>query len=302
MEMGYRLKKVRNAHPARRLTQVGFILRPGHTLYSQSSVFSHIQHGLHSVLEKQQINTLFLGTVNSIRESGFRSLARLEEDLSGIAVMGEVDAEFLYQIKEYSPRLVLVAAHCHGNCHSVLNNETQTMELLVEHLFGLGHRSFAWINGNTGSDTETRRSEALRQALHRRGLTLSGNRVETFATPKQREGKEAAKRLLERFSRRERPTAWICYNGRMARGAFGLLSAHQIDVPGEVSLAACDGTYICEDEEPTLTGAYSDPEKMGALAADLLLQATGETNEVFTEMVMPAALTARESSGPARPS
>jgi DNA-binding LacI/PurR family transcriptional regulator len=46
-----------------------------------------------------------------------------------------------------------------------------------------------------------------------------------------------------------------------------------------------------------LTGAYADPEEIGARAARLLLEATGEPDETFTEIVLPAILTARGSSG-----
>ncbi len=292
--LGYRSRGGANGSG---LTQVGFVLRPGHTLYSQSSVFSHIQHGLHSFLEKEGISTLFLGTVTGIRENHFRSLARHRHTLLGAVVMGEVDPEFVHQLKTHFSRLVTVAASCPGYCHTVRNNEAQTMELLVEHLTGLGHRSFAWIGGNIGSRTLDRRWEALQQALHRRGLECTGECIELFGNPKQREGQEAARRLLDRFGKNP-PTAWITYNGRMARGAVNHLLARQIEVPGAISVAACDGTYICEDEEPTLTGAYADPEKIGAVAGRLLLESTGKEDEAYNEVTLPAILQVRDSSGP----
>jgi len=295
--VGYRGKGALNGTDPN-LTQVGFILRPGHTLYSQSSVFSHIQHGLHAFFEKEGISTLFLGTVTGLRKDNFRGIVRHKRSLLGTVVMGEVDSEFLYQLKNHFPRLVTVAASCPGYCHTVRNNEAQTMDLLVEHLTGLGHRSFAWIGGNIGSHTLDLRFEALREALHRRGLVCPPDHTELFESPKQRDGREAARRLLERFGKRC-PTAWVSYNGRMARGAVNFLQARQIRVPGDISVVACDGTYICEDEEPTLTGAYADPEQIGAVAGRLLLESTGRPDEAFNEITLPAALKVRESSGPA---
>jgi LacI family transcriptional regulator len=300
-KVGYVTRKVR---PGRvddpRLTQVGFILRPGHDLYSQSSFFSHVQQGLHDYLEQEGYDTLFLGTETSLQENEFARLSRLKESLLGVVVMGEVSLEFLFMLKKRFPRLVSVAASYPGYCHSVLNNEAQTLDLLVQHLVDLGHSEFAWLGGNAGSALLLRRQEALRQALERRGLSYPVDRMAVADTPRQRQGQEAAAYLIEKFGRERLPTAWIAYNGRMARGAVNYLLTQQVDVPGEVSVVACDGTYICEDEEPTLTGAYADPEKIGACAGELLLRATGKPDEVFAEMVLPATLTARRSSGPCR--
>lgn len=295
--LGYRLRNGRNGSEGQ-LTQVGFILRPGHTLYSQSSVYSHIQHGLHTFLEREGLNTLFLGTVTSISENAFQNIERLRQTLLGAVVMGEVDFAFLENLKARLPKLVMVAANSPGHCHSVMNNEAQTMEKLVDHLVELGHGSFAWIGGNTGSKALERRFEALRLALGRHGLDCPADHTEIFGNPKQREGAAAARHLIERFSRKTLPTAWVCYNGRMARGVVSHLQASRINVPRDVSVVACDGTYICEDEEPTLTGAYADPEEIGILAGQLLLQASGKSDEPFTDVIVPAALNVRQSSGP----
>jgi LacI family transcriptional regulator len=299
-KVGYRARKTGvladGALPG--LSQVGFILRPGHDLYSQSSFFSHVQHGLHSYLEKEGIDTLFLGTETSLVEAGLAAkLSRLKENLFGVVVIGEVSLGFLFTLKSYYPRLVSVAASYPGYCHSVLNNEIQTMDLLVRHLRNLGHRSFAWLEGNRGTALQARRREAFFQALIRHGLDCPAGNVESFETPRQRQGQEAAANLLQRLGRDQLPTAWVAYNGRMARGAVNYLLTQQIDVPAEVSVVACDGTYICEDEEPTLTGAYANPEQVGAAAGKLLLQASGRDDEVFTDLVLPGTLSVRRSSG-----
>src|SRR5690606_5358999 len=128
------------------------------------------------------------------------------------------------------------------------------------------HRSFAWLAGNVGTSLHERRQAALEDALRKRNLACPREHMEFFDTPRQRQGQEAAASLLGRLGRGNIPTAWIGYNGRMARGALNYLLSQQVDVPGEVSVVACDGTYICEDEEPTLTGAYADPEAVGAMA------------------------------------
>lgn len=53
------------------------------------------------------------------------------------------------------------------------------------------------------------------------------------------------------------------------------------------------------EEHPEITGANAAPEKMGMKAAELLLHMTGEHDETLADVIMPAQLTIRETSGKA---
>lgn len=281
-------------------TQVGFILRAGLTLYTQSNFFSHVQHGLHSFLEAQSQSSLFLGTETTLLENGFRNLKQLREQLLGVVIMGQVELSFLKKVRELVPRLVTVSASYPGFCHSVLNNEAQAIDLLVNHLVSLGHRSFAWIGGNRKLERHGQRFAAFERALEHHRCGFVSETITGTEEADRKEGRVVASRLLERFDRENIPTAWVAYNGLMARGAANYLVSQQVRIPEDVSLAAVDGTRVCEEEEPALTGAFTDPERMGAVAGEVLLRATGDPEEVFTESVLPAVLNIRSSSAPAR--
>jgi LacI family transcriptional regulator len=112
-------------------------------------------------------------------------------------------------------------------------------------------------------------------------------------------GRRAAELLLERCSRGRLPTAWVCLNGLMARGVINYLTQQRCRVPEQVSVVAVDATRVCVEEHPQVTGANADPEKMGAKAAELLLQANGQPDETLLDVILPAQLTVRETS--ARP-
>ena len=53
----------------------------------------------------------------------------------------------------------------------------------------------------------------------------------------------------------------------------------------------------CREEHPQITGANANPEKMGAKAAELLLQHADGVDGELVDVILPAQLTVRESSG-----
>jgi LacI family transcriptional regulator len=112
-------------------------------------------------------------------------------------------------------------------------------------------------------------------------------------------GREAAELLLERMSRKRGPTAWVCANGLMARGVINCLAQRRWRVPEEASVVALDATRVCTEEHPQITGAHSDPERIGAKAAEILLQSRETEQDELTEVIIPAQLSVRETSGPA---
>ena len=97
------------------------------------------------------------------------------------------------------------------------------------------------------------------------------------------------------------PTAWICHNGLMARGAHQFALLRGIRIPEDVSLAAVDRTRVCKEIHPDLTSASSDPELIGEEAAKLLCKAVepGE-NRILVDLIIPSKFSAGETSGPVK--
>lgn len=276
---------------------VGFVLRAGLTLHSQSNFFSHVQHGLHEFLSARGLALTFLGSEERLDARQLKTAYSGANRLRGLVVMGEVKESFLHALRTLEPRVVSVSAQYSGLCHSVLSNEQQTGEQIVEHLTGLGHRSFAWINGSRGMQRARQRHQAVLNALHLRDLPLDPRFSLEFDGADRLEGHEAAHRLLTAAGKRHRPTAWICFNGLMARGAANGLLQNGVRIPQDVSLAAFDHTRICMEERPALSAGGAEPESMGRIAGELVLQSTGRADEAFSDTVLASEFTARESTG-----
>lgn len=279
--------------------QVGFILRAPLKLFTASNFFSHVQHGLHVALEARGFTSVFLGTEDSLTGDKLSHLLRSAHGCEGVVLLGQVSRTFLQMLRNHTHNIVAVSACFPGICHSVQSNEQQSLGLLVAHLVSLGHRRIGWLGGNRGMFRHEQRFAAFRQALQDHGLPAlemywnfqdGGDRVE---------GAQAARELMRLRDRADFPTAFIAYNGLMARGAINTLLQQQITVPGDLSVVAVDATRVMEEDVPGITAASADPEALGEAAARLLLD-NPLPDGSFTDLVMSSTLTVRETSGPAR--
>ncbi|EDY84996.1 hypothetical protein VDG1235_4630 [Verrucomicrobiia bacterium DG1235] len=298
-QQGYTPKgmKIEASEGELRQRTIGYILRSPLKLANKSNFFSHVHQGLHEHLKEHRLKTVYLGSEDDLIESESAFSSHFSDSVRGIAIMGEVAPAFLAKVRDTGRPLVYLSARASGQCHSVLSNELESAELLVNHLYDLGHRSFAWLGGGKPRGRHDERLASLEAALATKQLKLDARLKATLDGADRKEGYEAAKQILA--SGQPLPTAWICLNGLMARGAINCLLQKQIEIGKKVSVAAFDMTRICEEEHPTLTSAGADPEAMGREAGRILTQALEDNTPGLTDITLPAKLTTRESTAPA---
>lgn len=278
--------------------QIGFILRAPLKLFDASNFFSHVQHGLHVELERRGFTSVFLGSEDNLTEEKLTHLLRAAHGCEGVVLLGQVARPFLLGLRRHTQNIVAVSACYPGLCHSVQSNEAQALQLLVTHLKSLGHARIGWIGGNRGMFRHEQRFGAFRQALADHGLPALEAYWHIQDGADRVEGAQAARELLQARDRADFPTAFIAYNGLMARGAINLLLQRQISVPGELSVTAVDATRVTEEDVPAITAASAHPEGMGEAAARLLLEGRALDGS-FTDMVLSSGLTVRATTAAA---
>ncbi|MDQ8179945.1 LacI family DNA-binding transcriptional regulator [Pelagicoccus sp. SDUM812005] len=288
---------------AERIRTVGYILRSPLKLANKSNFFSHIHQGLHEHLSQHQIKTVYLGSEDDFKAGKGSLRDHLPETVKAVAVMGQINGKLLDELRLLGKPLVYISARETGKCHSVLSNEADTAELLVEHLYQLGHRSFAWIGG-TPSGRREERLGALLQALQRRGLSLEADFNIATIEADRNQGFDAAQQIHQTAQAKglAMPTAWIGFNALMARGAINYLFQNGFRIPGDISFAAFDMTRVCIEERPEITSAGADPEKIGIEAGRIIMQAIEQEMESLCDLTLPAHLSVRDTSAAAKPS
>ncbi|TQL57417.1 LacI family transcriptional regulator [Rarobacter faecitabidus] len=136
---------------------------------------------------------------------------------------------------------------------------------LVRHLVELGHRNIAHVAGPPGFVHSQERIDAWRGALEEAGLATGALIPGDFTY----DGGRAAADEIAAMA--ERPSAVVCANDLSAVGL--MIRAQELgwSVPGDLSICGYDGIALGTYVRPTLTTVQASPRRVGAAAAELLL-------------------------------
>jgi len=166
--------------------------------------------------------------------------------------------------------------------------------LAVEHLIALGHRHIACLSGPSQFAISRARVAGWREAMAAAGLALpEGGLLEGEFSAAV--GHELARRLLARG----RVTAIFASNDLLGMGALRAAAELGIAVPRQLSVVGFDGIDLGAYTYPALTTVGHPIRAMGELAAQILIERIAGRGPAPREVVVPARLMARESTGPA---
>jgi DNA-binding LacI/PurR family transcriptional regulator len=147
------------------------------------------------------------------------------------------------------------------------------MELVVDHLYRLGHRRLAFVSLHLSEQSGERRRLGFDMALARRDLTS----VEL--------GKGA--------------TAVVAHNDMLAIATIDRLERQGLRVPDDISVVGFDDIPLAAHSRINLTTVRSDAAEMGERAVELVVPAAREGRHVAHREVQRNALVVRATTGPA---
>jgi DNA-binding LacI/PurR family transcriptional regulator len=175
----------------------------------------------------------------------------------------------------------------------------EAMHLIVNHLVGLGHRSFGTLGFSSLNRTRWKGlTEALQEHAINPDRQLQVFELEAPGTESYAEGIQLAKRAL---AEKKRPTAFIALNDRVASGAIQELRDAGFQVPEDYSVVGFDNLTVGRHLRPTLTTIDQQPQLLISQAGQLLLQQLGKASgpSLGDHITVHPRLIVRESSGPA---
>jgi DNA-binding LacI/PurR family transcriptional regulator len=191
---------------------------------------------------------------------------------------------------------------------NVVLDQARAAELILKHLYQLGHRKIAFMRGGSHSSDADDRWECLMQAARDLKLVLRPEWLVQLelkiSTPEL--GYMPTVELLNRCAnlpanQDSQFTALVCYNDVAAIGAVRALREHRLRVPEDVSVVGFDDIQAAAFQNPSLTTIRQPLRSMGATAAKILLRrirAQGSDPEMVP--VLPE-LVIRESTQPPPP-
>jgi len=170
---------------------------------------------------------------------------------------------------------------------------------LMSMLLSLGHRDIAILSGPVGVSTSEDRVAGCKRAISE---AKAGNlNIQTFYGPfTQQSGYDMSIKVM---AKHPRPTAIFAANNFIAIGALKALQAVNVRVPEDVAIVAFDDLPQALITFPFLTVASQPAYEMGKKAAEILLSKLSiENDTAFQEIVLPAEIIIRQSSGtPVKP-
>lgn len=180
---------------------------------------------------------------------------------------------------------------------SVINDETEGVRHMLNHLVALGHRAIATIAGNQNLSTGQRRYEAFLRHAVEMGLEVSPARVGFATSFNERDGERCMEELMARGGDF---TAVLCANDRLAIGAIMALRRRGLSCPGDISVTGFNDMAMVDRIDPPLTTVRIQQYRVGFAAAELLLERMGKRAEHLRpqHIVMPVDLVVRGSTAP----
>ena len=200
-----------------------------------------------------------------------------------------------------SPLVPTVAISGHRAIEGVTNmtlDHIKAAEMVMGYLADLGHREIAVIRGQPLSVDSDARWEGIQGAATARGIQLPEVLVTQLSgdDPSPQMGYETTKELL---SRKVPFTALFAYNDISAVGAIRAIKETGMRVPEDISVVGFDDIREAAFHLPSLTTVRQPLHKIGALAAQTLIDRIEGKNGHQAEILVDPELVIRESTGPA---
>lgn len=228
-----------------------------------------------------------------------RTSAFDQRQMDGMIFLGDFrdDLPFLQSMVESNRPVV---ALCRGLSQvpipTVNCNNSAGVNMLLDHLYNLGHRQYAFLDGGWLGDIRTRR-EAFMNYFAERNLSTMLTSLQAEANT-FKGGYSAMSSILNLSPR---PTAVIASDDQMAVGALRAAFHAGVRVPEEISICGFDGVEMASYTTPSLTTVRQPLEAMASKALDLILMQINKEpipdEEKYIEL-MPELLV-QESTGPA---
>lgn len=220
--------------------------------------------------------------------------------LDGCIVLFPMPPQLGQILEETTTPMVMINLLSDLPVPQVLPDDRRGTELLMEHLFELGHKDIAIVYGAHHSHfSATMRRETYERMMREAGL---GDRINVISLP-------TVEPMVDDFvSGRYRPTAAICFDHVLAINMLKACAERGVRVPDDLSIATFNDVYPVGHVIPPLTSVALPGEQLGRTAGQMLLkliaQRRSEKGSADVEMRtwLPERLVIRNSTAAPRQS
>jgi LacI family transcriptional regulator len=217
----------------------------------------------------------------------------LKNGYSGAFLLGfALHDDWVKQLNKTTVPTVLLDNYIEQNSHVgyVGTDSYEGIELAINHLYGLGHRKIAFLNGSKNSMVSEQRHQAFLNSMTKHKLKVEDNMIEYgYYVP------DCAKYHVPGFIANG-ATAIVCASDLIASGTITEVKKLGLRVPQDISVIGFDDLPIAASLSPPLTTLRQNRTDLGK-SAFLLLDGL-VTNVAISKLLLRAKFIQRESTGP----
>lgn len=259
---------VRHTHTTKNIAVV--------TTYLSDYIFPRVIQGIDSVLTREGYSIILKNTRNSRTQEARCLEELLQKDIDGVIIEPSKSQIFcknmnLYQkLEEYHIPYVFIQG-CYSQMKDkphVLMDDCKGGYIITKYLLSLGHKKIAGVF--KADDTQGQnRHKGYVMALQEAGIFYDPDMVVWFYTEDRNihpyEG------IYKMAQEMEDMDAVVCYNDQTAVEVIRALKEAGRQIPEDISVTGYDNFHMAGQEGLKLTTIAHPQEKLGEMAAELLL-------------------------------
>ena len=241
--------------------------------------FSSLIDELRSEADNNNYDLTFLGR-GATAENNYYEHAR-QRNLDGvIVVQADFESSGIIRLATSSIPTVIID-HPYEGCDCVISDNRSSMDQLVRHVFSLGHRRIAFIQGEKGAVSRERLA-GFYKICAELGIRVPVEYVREGHFHDPSDCYTVVKSLLDLD---QPPTCVLCPDDYSCLGALWQLESQGIRVPQDISLVGYDGIRISQMMQPHLTTYRQDTARIAREVFSLMIDAIEDPEGHITKHV-----------------
>lgn len=187
-------------------------------------------------------------------------------------------------------------------------DDSQTMDIILEHLSSMGHRRIAYLSGDPTMDYSRGREATFRKFAHQRHLESIYVEYTNFDADK------ASEKTLALLQSAQPPTAFIYESEILAAASLHSITEwyvldnyeRTVQGVGELTgprypfnlpaIVSFEDSFVCEAAYPSITSVHRDANEYGAKIANLLLKVFAGEKVAGDRKILTPSLIVRDST------
>ena len=258
--------------------------------------FTTIARGAEDIASEAGYAVIFCNTDESVSKEKMYLQMLLEKRVDGILLVPALTGfDSTALVRQQNIPIVVLDRRLPESMTDVVRGDSEGGAYeLTQLLLSLGHRQIAILNGPRDVSTAEDRLAGYRRALTEAGIPINSKR-EYYGAFNPESGFEMTQKAL---AEAQKPTALFAANNFIACGVLKALHELELRVPEDIAVVGFDDLPSALVTFPFLTVAAQPAYEMGRRAIEILLKKLdGESSDQYQEVVLPAEIVIRRSSG-----